>query len=338
MNDLSTVNAISDGRIMSKKSILLICMLSLGSSGIATAHPLDSSDIVYIDGLPCNSACQSYMAWSRQTQSITGKPVRTQPPATNAAARSAKGIETERPRPGKHDRATKQIVLVPREKPQANIVESPPADQAATNSVAPDAPADVSGRMIQEQVAATRVLAEHPTVATTDQAADKKESTIDASGRAQDTQSGNAETADVAQANTKAPADFTGATKDVQLATATALGEQVSVATMARAPDEKANATDASGRVEKTQPPDAEKTAVTLPGNTDSPVTVVLARTEIKSVSEPVNKDIAIDGKQATLPVTFSSPPAEIAKEDRISGDGKAFAWFSALRWILSFR
>ncbi len=47
---------------MSKKWIFLTCVLSLGSVETSQAHPLDSRDIVYIDGVPCNSACQSYMA------------------------------------------------------------------------------------------------------------------------------------------------------------------------------------------------------------------------------------------------------------------------------------
>ena len=54
---------------MSKKWILLTGMLSLGSYGTSQAHPLDSPDIVYIDGLPCNSFCQDYMVWSRGASS-----------------------------------------------------------------------------------------------------------------------------------------------------------------------------------------------------------------------------------------------------------------------------
>src|SRR3978361_1428045 len=64
----------SNGAGMSKKWILLTSVLSLGSAGTSQAHPLDSPDIVYIGGLPCNSACQSYMAWSRQTSSVSGRP------------------------------------------------------------------------------------------------------------------------------------------------------------------------------------------------------------------------------------------------------------------------
>lgn len=51
---------------MSKQRTLLTCILFMSSIGASQAAPLDSPGTVYIDGLPCNSACQSYMAWSRQ--------------------------------------------------------------------------------------------------------------------------------------------------------------------------------------------------------------------------------------------------------------------------------
>jgi hypothetical protein len=50
---------------MSRKWTLLTLIFFLGSSGTLQANPLDSPGVVYIDGLPCNRACQSYMAWSR---------------------------------------------------------------------------------------------------------------------------------------------------------------------------------------------------------------------------------------------------------------------------------
>ena len=52
---------------MSRKWPLLTLIFSLCSSGALQANPLDSPGIVYIDGLPCNKACQSYMAWSRSS-------------------------------------------------------------------------------------------------------------------------------------------------------------------------------------------------------------------------------------------------------------------------------
>src|SRR5262245_48101287 len=45
----------------------LVAVVSLGFTGASLAHPQDSPGTVYIDGVPCNLACQSYMAWSRKT-------------------------------------------------------------------------------------------------------------------------------------------------------------------------------------------------------------------------------------------------------------------------------
>ena len=49
---------------MSIKWTLPTLILFLCASGALQANPLDSPGIVYIDGLPCNRACQSYMAAS----------------------------------------------------------------------------------------------------------------------------------------------------------------------------------------------------------------------------------------------------------------------------------
>jgi hypothetical protein len=46
---------------------VLVAVVSLGLTGASLAHPQDSPGTVYIDGVPCNLACQSYMAWSRKT-------------------------------------------------------------------------------------------------------------------------------------------------------------------------------------------------------------------------------------------------------------------------------
>lgn len=78
---------------MSKKWTLLTTLIaSLAAPGALHAGPLDSPDIVYIDGQPCNSACQSYMTWSARAQAAR---VRGQYP-TRVAVSDA---ECERPAP-----------------------------------------------------------------------------------------------------------------------------------------------------------------------------------------------------------------------------------------------
>ena len=63
---------------MRKSWVMPICMFSLTVVGMSQAVAQDSPDIVYIDGMPCNSLCQSYMAWSRKT-------LATQAPRATAA-------------------------------------------------------------------------------------------------------------------------------------------------------------------------------------------------------------------------------------------------------------
>ena len=225
---------------MSKKWILLTCVLSLGSVGTSQAHPLDPPDIVYIDGLPCNSACQSYMAWSRQTSSMPGQRAPSQLPQSSAKAvvHRATGVGGRRLKPAAPARIAKQAVPIPREMPRTKIAALQPADNAAAKSDAPpdkaSAAANSSTRTTQEQVAA-----------------------------------------------------------------ATALAERVTAATMAPAPEEKSNNTVRSDRSETVARSDAENIASASPNNTNNLVALLMARREIKSVSDLANKDIAIEYQQS---------------------------------------
>jgi hypothetical protein len=80
---------------MTKGGVLLSCVLLLGSAENLEANPLDSPDIVYFDGLPCNSLCQSYMALSRQSSSTAAQAVSAQalPKAYPAVAQGATLID-----------------------------------------------------------------------------------------------------------------------------------------------------------------------------------------------------------------------------------------------------
>ena len=51
---------------MSRHWTLLPLILFLGSTGTLQAQPLDSPDVVYIDGQPCSRACQAYMNWTNR--------------------------------------------------------------------------------------------------------------------------------------------------------------------------------------------------------------------------------------------------------------------------------
>jgi len=87
---------------MSKKWTLPALILFLGSTAALQAHPLDSPDIVYIDGLPCNRACQSYLAWSDGASSGRHRAERETSAAVPAEAETERVEPMARPRLARH--------------------------------------------------------------------------------------------------------------------------------------------------------------------------------------------------------------------------------------------
>lgn len=232
---------------MLKKFFLLACVLSFGSAGPSRAHPLDSPDIVYIDGLPCNSACQSYMAWSRQTSSLSGQPTSAKLPqsSANPVVRRTIGAGNERSRRAARARIAKQAVPVPRVVPSAKIADLERTGDASAKSDSPSAK-----------------IADSPPIG-------------------------------------GAVAVFHTRTIQEQVVAATALAEHVTAAAVVSALEKKSNDTDAAGRSETVQPGDAQRTSSLSKNNPDHLIALLMARSEINSVSDLTNKSIAIDDKQS---------------------------------------
>ncbi|WP_244608323.1 hypothetical protein [Bradyrhizobium algeriense] len=94
-------------------------ILFLCSSGALQANPLDSPGVVYIDGLPCNRACQSYMAWSDQALSARHREERE----TNVVVVPVEP-EIERLKPAARPRVARHAAPVSRLAPRAGIAAS----------------------------------------------------------------------------------------------------------------------------------------------------------------------------------------------------------------------
>jgi len=228
---------------MSKRWMMLTCILLVGFAGPSQAHPLDSPDIVYIDGLPCNSLCQSYMAWSHAASSKSAQSATAQPAKrpTNAMARRASRLSGESSKPAARARPAKQAV--PNTTPEAKTADLQPAGNAA--AISDTARPNIAGLP-----------------AKADAVADPKPRSLQA-----------------------------------QVAAATAVAERVTAATAVPAPAQTASNADPSNRSEP--PVDAEKTALASPNNTNVLVALLMARPDIKSVSDLAGKDIAIDDRQS---------------------------------------
>jgi TRAP-type uncharacterized transport system substrate-binding protein len=374
---------------MRKKWVLLTSMLLLGSAGTAEAQPQDSPDIVYIDGLPCNSLCQSYMAWSRKASSISAHAAFA---PRFPKPRGATGMRGEGSRSATRVRLAKPAAPNSNDTRQAPIADSRPASNAvavsnsgttqervtaATAAPGPEQKAAHSDRAeavfpgVAEKPASASsnnrdrlvaILVARPDIKSVSDLTHKNIA-IDDRQAASDAHLGTAIAAagagevQLSEGQTKAInrlisgevsaavltsiypeaadwlpeiAGFTifriplsppamkarlesagdaaagsnARTIQQQVAAATTLAETV---TAAPAPEQKANNT-------------AEKTAPASPGNTDHLVALLMARPDIKSVSDLANKNIAIDARQsASIAIVRTAIAAAGATEVQLS-------------------
>src|SRR5437667_12129650 len=107
--------------------------------------------------------------------------------------------------------------------------------------------------------------------------------------------------ADIADSHPRGGAVANSNTRTIQeqVAASTAVAEQATAAKPLPAPEQKANNTDRSGHAETVLRGGAEKTAAASPNNTDHLVALLIARPEIKSVSDLGSKIIAIDDRHS---------------------------------------
>ena len=254
---------------MSKKWMILSGMLFLGVAGTSQASPMDSPDIVYIDGLPCNSACQSYMAWSRNalSRSAQSAPAKPAQPSAKAAARRVASIRGDKAKPAAHAHAAKRSA--------PNSAEVPVPGEAQDSKVAG----------LQSGPAATQPAPAQPAPAASQAA----------SNASPDSNTTQAKPADSVSTGASA-AGSNMRTVQEQVTAAMAVAERMTVATAVLPAEPKADA----DRSDQPAPAgDAQKTAAASSTDTDLLVALVMARPEIKSVSDLTGKDVAIDQGQS---------------------------------------
>jgi hypothetical protein len=274
---------------MLKLWMMLTCILFLGSIGTSQAAPLDSSDIVYIDGLPCNRACQSYMAWFRRastprqtapvSEQLTPPQLAEEPPKAEAQRTTKK--RENRPKSAPPIRVAKQAapkpVEVPSAKvevPSAKIGDLQPADRGEAKSATP------------EKISAT------------------PEKIVDSPPVSNPTSGSDADT------------------KPEQVATAPAAeNPTIATASPAPAPEQKADSNPKlPGAAEAIPPADVETTALASPRIDDQLVAILMVRLEIKSVSDLANKIVAIDVKRSdSVPSVRTAIAAAGAADVQIS-------------------
>ena len=138
--------------------------VTLGFVGASSAHPLDSPGTVYIDGVPCNLVCQSYMDWSRKTLkatqgSVAGAPKKAS--AGKAAERASRERMSKRVTPNPIG-ATSQKKTGGIETVLTTAPKSPPLPRPRTENVLVNAETrePARERTAREQIMAALAVAE----------------------------------------------------------------------------------------------------------------------------------------------------------------------------------
>ena len=270
---------------MSIKWTLPTLILSLCASGALQANPLDSPGIVYIDGLPCNRACQSYMAASARALSARHRGERGT--IVVAPAEVEVEIVAQAPRP----RVARLPAPVSRTSPRAGIAASnaktlnaktlntkaPNSKKIAAPNAAPQAPA-------KEIPSATAAATPQKAAGESAAAIQKPEPKVESSDRPEPQTA-----AVVAPQPAEAPASK-APTSEVKPEVALPPPATLDIAAAPAAP--------AAGTAFN-QAREIGKTASATPDDPDNLVALVLARPEINSLSDLNNKTIAITEKQS---------------------------------------
>ena len=332
---------------MSRKWTLLTLIFFLGSSGTLQANPLNSPGVVYIDGLPCNRACQSYMAWSRPSPAQ-----HREVGETNVVVPAE--VELERMEHAALPRVARQPLPVSRPLPPVGIAASnaKPSNTKASHTNKAAAPKLAHQATRKAVPAATATVIPEKTVEKTVPGVQEPERKLESSDRvepaqgasiaaAPPTESPKSEVAkseiaksevaksEIVKSEVAAPAPAKAeivappATSEVAALPATAgtapasalrtIQEQVVEATgmadrvTAITLEREAASKSGNQGMEPGAGGATDKTASGSPINPENLVALVLARPEINKLSDLNNRNIAIEEKQSAASGSVSA-------------------------------
>ena len=324
---------------MSRKWTLLTLIFFLGSSGTLQANPLDSPGVVYIDGLPCNRACQSYMAWSRPSPAQ-----HREVGETNVVVPAE--VELERMEHAALPRVATQPLPASRPLPRAGMAASnaKPSNTKASHTNKAAAPKLATRKAVP---AATATVIPEKTLEKTAPGVQEPERKLESSDRVEPAQGASIAAApptespkpevakpevaksEIVKSEVAAPAPAKAeivpppATSEVaalpatagtapasalrtiqeQVVEATGMADRVTAITLER---EAASKSGNQG-MERGDGGATDKTASGSPINPDNLVALVLARPEINKLSDLNNRNIAIEEKQSAASGSVSA-------------------------------
>jgi len=287
--------------------IVLVGAIFLGSAALSNAAPLDTPDTIYIDGRPCNSACQSYMAWSRQV--LSDRQAQT---PRDAARRRAARTSATKPRSAARDRVAKQAAptagrtredkIARVHQPGASALPAPakkPADTASRAAPDPATPtAAAPSAVTPTPVIPTPVISSpaNPSVvnpSAVEKPAEQTAGLQQPSLAAPPNSTINAAPAAEPSANAGDAGTKTSAVQD-QVIAATVLAEQLTSSATARPELHAMNGEPHNGAAIP-----ADSNVAASPNASDALVALVMSRPEIKSVADLAGRNVAIDGQRS---------------------------------------
>jgi len=265
---------------MSRKWTLLTLILFLGSGATLQAEPLDSPGVVYIDGQPCNHACQSYMDWSYRALSARRHDERETSVAVPGEVEIGRVEPVARPRLAKH--AAPAARTAPHAGRAASNGKALDSKKIAVAKPAPAAPA-------KDMPAATAAVTPERAAGETIAVVEKPESKVESSDRPAPAQAAAIAASQPAEASaSKASTSEAKPVTKPEVVLPPPATLDIAAAPAVPAPAKASDKTREIGKI-----------AAATPDDQDNLVALVLARPEINSLSDLNNKSIAITEKQS---------------------------------------
>ena len=286
---------------MSKSCVMLICVLSVGFAGASKATPPDPPGVVIIDGLPCNWLCRSYLAWSRE---LSSRP-RSEQPAPNVVAPGATELGEEKSNPEAYAGGSRPLLLHPNVVRRAKIAGLRPAAKAVADSnLARARPADSHPKAVAGSE--TKPTLEKPDLQSAPGArtAAKISPANDAGALPKVDAATGTDRKTTPQMLSAKPEELPLAAKvatDPKMTPASTADAHAGAGSDAKTiPEQPAAAEPVSTTValsitDAKKTADADTAASTPSSNSDVLVAILIARPEIKSVSDLSGKSVAID-------------------------------------------
>ena len=275
------------------RCVIVTCVLVLGYVGASKAEQPGSPDTAYVDGLPCNRLCLSYIAWSRRVLPYGETYSTAEPRSPLPLVHRDKPMRDERSKPARAGVAeAKQLAAPSKQGRHAKVAGLQPAAKAAVAQVRAAKPAArPSNDAPPAKVAGLAPAGDAPAAVE----APAPRSNEMPPAKVADLPP----TASAAAGSEKPPTGAADPHPDAkaveqQVTAATAVASQITAATAVPTPEQKAGQADGTDRRDTAMPADARKTATA-----NGLVVLVMVGPDIKSVSDLSGQTIAVDDSRS---------------------------------------